>query len=130
MPFRFQKLSLAGPVVIVPDVHPDERGLVCELYKKSDFADSGIGGAVAETVGKKISRLSEHCQVICITHLPQVAKFADTHLLVTKTLEDKKTRVEIKSLGREERVGELARMIGGINITEKTIEAAKEMLGN
>ena len=44
MPFRFQKLSLDGPVVIVPDVHPDERGLFCELYKKSDFADSGIGG--------------------------------------------------------------------------------------
>lgn len=95
-----------------------------------DEADSGIGGAVAETVGKKIRNLSEHCQVICITHLPQVAKFADTHLLVTKTLEDKKTRVGIRSLGREERVRELARMIGGINVTEKTIETAKEMLGN
>jgi DNA repair protein RecN (Recombination protein N) len=95
-----------------------------------DEADSGIGGAVAETVGKKISKLSEHCQVICITHLPQVAKFADTHLLVKKTFEDGKTRVEIKALGPEERVSELARMIGGINVTEKTIETAKEMLGN
>ena len=94
-----------------------------------DEADSGVGGAVAETVGKKIKNLSRSCQVICITHLPQVAKFADTHLLVTKTLEDKKTQVRIKSLGRDERVSELARMIGGINITEKTIDAAKEMLG-
>ncbi|MEW6143980.1 MAG: DNA repair protein RecN [Thermodesulfobacteriota bacterium] len=94
-----------------------------------DEADSGIGGAVAETVGKKIKNLSRSCQVICITHLPQVAKFADTHLLVTKTLEDKKTQVRIKSLGKEERVQELARMIGGIDITEKTIEAAREMLG-
>jgi DNA repair protein RecN (Recombination protein N) len=93
-----------------------------------DEADSGIGGAVAETVGRKIKHLSRSCQVICITHLPQVAKFADTHLLVTKTLEDKKTQVRIKSLPKEERVKELARMIGGINITEKTIEAAKEML--
>jgi DNA repair protein RecN (Recombination protein N) len=94
-----------------------------------DEADSGIGGAVAETVGRKIKHLSRSCQVICITHLPQVAKFAETHLLVTKTLEDKKTQVRIKSLPKEERVKELARMIGGINITEKTIEAAKEMLG-
>jgi DNA repair protein RecN (Recombination protein N) len=93
-----------------------------------DEADSGIGGAVAETVGKKIKGLSRSCQVICITHLPQVAKFADNHLLVTKTLEDKKTQVRIKSLGRDERVSELARMIGGINVTEKTVEAAKEML--
>ncbi len=93
-----------------------------------DEADSGIGGAVAETVGRKIKNLSRSCQVICITHLPQVAKFADTHLLVTKTLEDKKTRVWVRSLGNEERVRELARMIGGINVSEKTIEAAKEML--
>ena len=93
-----------------------------------DEADSGIGGAVAETVGRKIKNLSRSCQVICITHLPQVAKFADTHLLVTKTLDDGKTLVRIKSLGKEERVKELARMIGGINVTEKTIEAAKELL--
>ena len=95
-----------------------------------DEADSGIGGAVAETVGRKIKNLSRACQVICITHLPQVAKFADTHLLVTKTLEDRKTRVRIRSLGRDERISEIARMIGGINVTEKTIDAAKEMLGD
>ena len=95
-----------------------------------DEADSGIGGAVAETVGMKISRLSESCQVICITHLPQVAKFADSHLVVTKTLDNKRTRVQIKNLGQEERVRELARMLGGINITQKTIEAAHELLNN
>lgn len=95
-----------------------------------DEADSGIGGAVAETVGRKIKNLSRACQVICITHLPQVAKFADTHLLVTKTLEGGKTQVRIRSLGRDQRISELARMIGGINITDKTIDAAKEMLGN
>ncbi|MEQ9618859.1 MAG: DNA repair protein RecN [Deltaproteobacteria bacterium] len=95
-----------------------------------DEADSGIGGAVAETVGRKISGLSESCQVICITHLPQVAKFADSHLVVTKTLENKRTRVQIKNLGREERVQELARMLGGINITQKTIDAAHELLNN
>jgi len=93
-----------------------------------DEADTGIGGAVAETVGNKIKNLSEPYQVICITHLPQVAKFGDTHLLVTKTLSDGKTSVSVKSLGGRERVEELARMIGGLKVTQKTLDAAHEML--
>lgn len=93
-----------------------------------DEADSGIGGAVAETVGRKIKSLSKRYQVICITHLPQIAKFADTHFTVTKTFEDNKTRVQVKALDYEERVKELARMLGGLKVTEKTVEAAREML--
>lgn len=93
-----------------------------------DEADSGVGGAVAEAVGQKIRKLSQSYQVICITHLPQVAKFADSHLAVSKTHYDNKTQVTIKSLEGEERVFELARMIGGFNITQKTIDAAYEML--
>lgn len=93
-----------------------------------DEADSGVGGAVAEAVGQKIRKLSQSYQVICITHLPQVAKFADSHLVVSKTHNDNKTQVTIKSLEGEERVAELARMIGGFNITQKTIDAAYEML--
>lgn len=93
-----------------------------------DEADSGVGGAVAEAVGQKIRKLSQSYQVICITHLPQVAKFADSHLAVSKTHNDNKTQVTIKSLEGDERVFELARMIGGFNITQKTIDAAYEML--
>ena len=93
-----------------------------------DEADSGVGGAVAEAVGQKIRKLSQSYQVICITHLPQVAKFADSHLAVSKTHNDNKTQVTIKSLEGDERVVELARMIGGFNITQKTIDAAYEML--
>ncbi|MBI2486914.1 MAG: DNA repair protein RecN [Deltaproteobacteria bacterium] len=93
-----------------------------------DEADSGIGGAVAETVGRKIKNLSKKYQVICITHLPQIAKFADTHFTVKKTFDDNKTRVQVKALDYEERVKELARMLGGLKITEKTVEAAREML--
>ncbi|MCH7519695.1 MAG: DNA repair protein RecN [Candidatus Dadabacteria bacterium] len=93
-----------------------------------DEADSGVGGAVAEAVGQKIRKLSQSYQVICITHLPQVAKFADSHLVVSKTHNDNKTQVTIKSLEGDERVVELARMIGGFNITQKTIDAAYEML--
>jgi DNA repair protein RecN (Recombination protein N) len=93
-----------------------------------DEADSGVGGAVAEAVGQKIRKLSQSYQVICITHLPQVAKFADSHLAVSKTHNDNKTQVTIKSLEGDERAVELARMIGGFNITQKTIDAAYEML--
>jgi DNA repair protein RecN (Recombination protein N) len=95
-----------------------------------DEADSGIGGAIAETVGRKIKNLSKKHQVICITHLPQVAKFADTHFRVTKTFKDDKTKVQVKPLNADERVEELGRMIGGLKITEKTLEAAREMLQN
>lgn len=93
-----------------------------------DEADSGIGGAVAENVGEKIKKLSSTHQVLCITHLPQVAKFADSHLSVIKSLEKGKTRVQINNLEEEQRVQEMARMIGGINITQKTMDAAQEML--
>jgi DNA repair protein RecN (Recombination protein N) len=93
-----------------------------------DEADSGIGGAVAETVGRKIKNLSKRYQVICITHLPQVAKFADKHFRVTKTFKGNRTKVEVKALNDDERVEELGRMLGGLKVTEKTMEAAREML--
>jgi DNA repair protein RecN (Recombination protein N) len=93
-----------------------------------DEADSGVGGAIAEAVGQKIRNLSRSYQVICITHLPQVAKFADSHLSVSETHNDNKTQVTIKNLDGNERVVELARMIGGFNITQKTLDTAQEML--
>jgi DNA repair protein RecN (Recombination protein N) len=92
-----------------------------------DEADSGIGGAVAETVGKKIKSLSKRHQVICITHLPQVAKFANTHFRVTKEFQNNSTKVDIKVLDEEESIREIARMLGGIKVTEKTLAAAREM---
>jgi DNA repair protein RecN (Recombination protein N) len=92
-----------------------------------DEADSGIGGAVAETVGKKIKSLSKRHQVICITHLPQVAKFANTHFKVTKEFQRNSTKVDIRVLKQEEIISEIARMLGGIKVTEKTLAAAREM---
>jgi len=83
---------------------------------------------VAETVGRKIKNLSTGYQVICITHLPQIAKFADSHFRVLKTFKHGRTQVEVDVLDEEERVKELGRMMGGLKITEKTIEAAREML--
>ncbi len=94
-----------------------------------DEADAGIGGAVAETVGRKIKNLSASHQVIAITHLPQVAKFADNHIKIEKRFEDGRTVVSAVPLDRAARVEELARMLGGLSVTAKTLEAAREMLG-
>lgn len=95
-----------------------------------DEADSGIGGITAETIGKKIKNLSENNQVICITHLPQVAKFAKSHFKVNKNIKGDSTFVTIGRLGSNERIEEIGRMLTGENITEKTLEAAREMLAN
>lgn len=93
-----------------------------------DEADSGIGGITAEIIGKKIKDLSENNQVICITHLPQVAKFARSHFRVSKFVQGNGTRVEINRLKNGERVEEISRMLAGKNVTAKTLEVAKEML--
>jgi len=93
-----------------------------------DEVDAGIGGGVAETVGKKLRALSKHHQIICITHLPQIAKFGDHHFRISKNIKDGRTATLIESLGKDERVNEIARMLGGIKITNATIDHAKEML--
>lgn len=93
-----------------------------------DEADAGIGGVVAETIGGKIRELSRENQVICITHLPQVAKFADTHLRVDKSFEDEKTKVSVNVLDEQNRVEEIGRMLAGRSVSEKTFEVAAEMI--
>jgi len=93
-----------------------------------DEVDAGIGGAVAEVVGKKLRELSGKDQVLCVTHLAQIAKFADHHFQVSKQSEKGRTVTRVRGLGREERIEELARMMGGVKITDKTRAYAREML--
>jgi DNA repair protein RecN (Recombination protein N) len=93
-----------------------------------DEVDAGIGGRVADLVGKRLQDLAGKHQVICITHLPQIATYADHHFLVEKIIKKGSTRTDIKSLDVLERVNELARMLGGATITEKTIQRAEEMI--
>jgi len=95
-----------------------------------DEVDAGIGGGIAEIVGRKLKEISRHHQVFCITHLPQIACFADTHYKVTKKESGGRTYVEVKRLSEEERLEEVARMLGGLKITGKTIDHAREMLRN
>ena len=94
-----------------------------------DEVDAGIGGSVAEVVGKKLSALARHHQVICITHLPQIAKFGDHHFRISKQVSGGRTRTTIERLVETERVKEIARMLGGEKITRATLDHAHEMLG-
>jgi len=93
-----------------------------------DEVDSGIGGAMAEVVGKKLKELSRHHQVICVTHLPQIACFADQHHSVRKEVKSGRTMTLVDRLDKESIVDEIARMLGGVKVTEKTKAHAKEMI--
>jgi DNA repair protein RecN (Recombination protein N) len=93
-----------------------------------DEVDSGIGGAVAEIVGRELRALGTRGQVLCVTHLPQVASQGHHHLRVTKLTDGRTTRTALTELTAQDRVEELARMLGGIEVTAKAREHAKEML--
>ena len=93
-----------------------------------DEVDTGIGGAVAEVVGKLLRELGGRHQVLCVTHLPQVAACAQQHFQVQKNQKNKTTHSEIVLLDDQERINEVARMLGGVTITETTREHAREML--
>jgi len=93
-----------------------------------DEVDSGIGGATAEIVGEKIREVAFHHQVLCITHLPQIACFADRHYRVAKRVKGEKTVTSVDVLSDDERLEEMARMLGGVDVTETTRKHAREML--
>jgi DNA repair protein RecN (Recombination protein N) len=93
-----------------------------------DEVDVGIGGRVAEIVGHQLRALATHRQVVCVTHLPQVAALGHHHLQVSKRSDTDTTISEIQELSAEQRVDELARMLGGIEITEQTLSHAREMI--
>ncbi|MCD6224178.1 MAG: DNA repair protein RecN [Deltaproteobacteria bacterium] len=93
-----------------------------------DEVDAGIGGGVAEVAGKKLSLLARHHQVICITHLPQIAKFGDHHFRISKQVKNDRTSTLIEPVQGKDRVNEIARMLGGEKITAATLDHAREML--
>jgi len=93
-----------------------------------DEVDAGVGGAVAEMVGRQLRALAGSGQVLCVTHLPQVAAQADHQVRVRKLTADGQTQTSLEVLAGEQRVEELARMLGGAQITSRTREHAREML--
>jgi len=93
-----------------------------------DEVDSGIGGGVAEIIGQQLRALGTERQVLCVTHLPQVAALANQQMQVSKLSGEESTRTRIRTLNEEERIDELARMLGGVKITKQTREHAREMM--
>ncbi len=93
-----------------------------------DEVDAGVGGGVAAVIGRKLRDVASHHQVLCITHLPQIAVYADAHFRVHKAVEEGRTRSHVGRLDEGERLEEVARMLGGLRITDRTRAAAAEML--
>jgi DNA repair protein RecN (Recombination protein N) len=93
-----------------------------------DEVDSGIGGATAQIVGQKLREVARHHQVLCITHLPQIACCGDRHYRVVKRVAGERTNTSVSLLSAEERLTEITRMLGGVELTEKTKDHAREML--
>ncbi len=94
-----------------------------------DEVDTGVGGAIAEVIGRSIRGIAAHGQVLCITHLPQIAALADTHYVVEKVSEKGRTFTRIRKLDASERIEEIARMLGGVKVGAASRKAAEEMLG-
>jgi DNA repair protein RecN (Recombination protein N) len=93
-----------------------------------DEIDIGIGGRAAEAVGRKLKALSKGQQVICITHLPQIAAFGDQHFLIEKTVKQGRTQTEVRLMERADRVEEIARMLSGEKLTDTSLKHAEQLL--
>ena len=93
-----------------------------------DEIDIGIGGRAAEAVGRKLKTLSEGQQVLCITHLPQIAAFGDQHFLIEKTEKRGRTQTDVRRMEESERTQEIARMLSGAKLTETSMKHAEQLL--
>ena len=93
-----------------------------------DEVDAGVGGAVAEVIGRKIHEVAQHSQVLCITHLPQISAYADAHYRVHKEVVGKRTKSDIRLLTKNERLEEIARMLGGVTVTDQARAAAEALI--
>jgi len=94
-----------------------------------DEVDAGIGGKTGEKIGEKLLEISKYRQIICITHLPQIASLPGQHFVVEKNINNNETFLTVRELNEYERIGEIARMISGTNVTDTTIKQARELIG-
>ncbi|MBQ8077352.1 MAG: DNA repair protein RecN, partial [Eubacterium sp.] len=95
-----------------------------------DEIDTGVSGATSRKIGYKLKSVSEHTQVICVTHSAQIASVADTHMLISKDYRNGRTYTSVSRLDYEQRKAELARIMGGIEITDSLLQSAEELLNN
>ncbi|WP_332632308.1 DNA repair protein RecN [Halalkalibacter flavus] len=112
-------------MLAIKSIFSNQQGVTSVIF---DEVDTGVSGRVAQAIAEKIHAISIGSQVLCITHLPQVAAMADSHLYIQKNEENDRVKTSVKSLSTEEKINEIARMISGVEVTELTREHAKELL--
>lgn len=95
-----------------------------------DEVDAGISGITANIVGEKLAKLAKSCQILCITHLPQIAVYADHHFLIDKTNDAQSTETTLRKISGKDVQGEIGRLVGGVSVTASTAQHANEMLNN
>ena len=117
--------ELSRVMLALKRLEAQRRGVATMIF---DEVDAGVGGAVAQVVGRKLKELARFHQILCVTHLPQVAAFADTHFLVEKEERRGATRSRVSALADAERIEEIARMLGGAEVTDKFRRAARELI--
>ncbi|PTF15761.1 DNA repair protein RecN [Staphylococcus devriesei] len=117
--------ELSRIMLALKSIFVQSRGQTAILF---DEVDSGVSGQAAQKMAEKMRDIAEYIQVICISHLPQVASMSDHHLLISKASTDDRTTTQVKELEDDDKVDEIARMISGASVTELTRENAKEMI--
>jgi DNA repair protein RecN (Recombination protein N) len=117
--------ELARIMLAIKNVMADQDAVSTLVF---DEVDSGVCGRAAQRVAEKLLKVSEGRQVLCVTHLPQIAALAEHHLLISKSVHNDRTFTQVDALSREGRISEIARMISGAEITDNTLRSAAEML--
>jgi DNA repair protein RecN (Recombination protein N) len=117
--------ELSRVMLAIKRLEAQRRGVATMIF---DEVDAGIGGGVAEVVGRKLKELSRFHQILCITHLPQIASFANRHFRVEKEERRGATTSKVTELDKPQRVEELARMLGGAEVSDRFRRAARELL--
>ncbi|WP_053367074.1 DNA repair protein RecN [Bacillus sp. FJAT-27245] len=117
--------ELSRIMLALKSIFSKHQGVTSIIF---DEVDTGVSGRVAQSIAEKISRVAKGSQVLCISHLPQVAAMADTHLFISKVTKGGRTKTSVVPLNEEEKIAEIGRMISGVEITDLTKEHAKELL--
>ncbi|HHY21000.1 MAG TPA: DNA repair protein RecN, partial [Bacilli bacterium] len=112
-------------MLALKSIFSDQQGVTSIIF---DEVDTGVSGRVAQAIAEKIKKVSFNSQVLCITHLPQVAAMADHHLFIAKNQQDDRTQTTVSLLTEKEKTTEIARMISGVEITPMSLKHANELL--
>ena len=117
--------ELSRMMLALKTIFSKHQGVTSLIF---DEVDTGVSGRVAQAIAEKIAAISVHSQVLCISHLPQVAAMADQHLFIEKRVEKQRTTTAVHELNGQERTEEMSRMLSGAEITELTLQHAEELL--